>query len=259
MKTVNFNSVLNGLFHKGEKFNATLISVMLKLSSKKQKRIIFTMLSLPVTPAVKRLIVEYNKPTNIAQLASYYLNILGTLATDTLFTTYTTLLDSAVVQCKKLRDAQTIAEGQAPGTAQLRNVQLLLTESIMFQVLATVQLVGDNNLPLAEAIFKSHNLKIKVYGRHEKDEYTVTCKDGVFTVINRPVGTKGSNADYLRMISIDGKRWEVGDLSRKSTKGNITKCGDDSLVIGMLYYHRMMTDSSDGKSSWSDVIQMYCV
>jgi len=242
-----------------KKFFAMLFALLMSFLTKRQRRVLFAMFSLPVTPAVKRLKIYYDKPGNVSKLANYYLGILGTLSDDTTFTAIATLLASATTQCGKLRDAEVVAESQLPGDCELRNAELMATEIIMDQVLAAVQKVGDGDLLHAEAIYKRHNFKIRTYAKHEKDEYTVVAKNGKFIVTNRAAGKKGSHAAYLRMISVDNQRWEVGDFSKKSTAGEITMCGENTLRIGTLYYHRTMTDSSEGKSGWSATIQAYCV
>ena len=242
-----------------KKFFAMLFALLMSFLTKRQRRVIFAMFSLPVTPAVKRLKIYYDKPNNISKLASYYLGILGTLAEDSALTALAALIASAVTQCGKLRDAQTKAESQLPGDCELRDTELMATEIIMDQVLAAVQKVGDGDLLHAEALYKRHNFKIRTYSKHEKDEYSVVAKNGKFIVSNRAAYPKGGNAAYLRMISVDNQRWEVGDFSHKSTAGEITMCGENTLRIGTLYYHKTMTSSKEGKSEWSAVIQKYCV
>lgn len=247
------------LSKKEIEFLVVLTVLIGKKLTKRQKKIIFMMVAQPeLSGSVRRLKCEYEKPGNISQLATYYLNFLTGMLADTLFTSIATLLGNAKTQVQTLADAESAALSRVPGKVQLRNTEFLKTEIIMDQVLSEVQKAGDADLPNAATIFATHQLKVREYSRSEIGELEVINGNGKFIVRCKRAGKKGSTAAYLWMISTDKNNWELGDFA-KISKGEITTFREDPLRLGTLYYIKAMTDSSDGKSGWTQIVESYCI
>ena len=208
-------------------------------------------------PNPKRLICAYDKPGNISQLVDYYLSFLTGMKEDDLFDPIAALLDDAETQVKKLQLAEQEALTRVPGKVTIRNDQLQATEIKMDKVLAKVQEAGDDDMPHAATIFTSHQLKILDYTPHVRD--TFEAKHGktskTFIVQNKPVA---KNAGYIWMISKDKINWFVGDFAAKAT-GLIDSCGDEELILGLLYYIKSRSSVKGVKSDWSQIEEIYCV
>ena len=236
-----------------------MFTMMSKNLTKRQKQTIFLMLSMPETSgAVKRLKCEYDKPGNITQLAAYYMNFLEGMQQDALFAPIAAKLTAAQNQVGVLAKAEIAVLSKFPGKKQARDTEYLNTEIVMDDILNEVQKAGDADIPNSEKIFKTHQLKIREYSRSEKGELEVKADKGTFIVRCRKAGSNNSGAAYLWMISVDKSTWYVGDFRKKST-GLITKCGDNQLKVGTLYYIKAMTDSNEGQSGWTQIVERYCI
>ena len=209
------------------------------------------------TETPKRLICEYDKPSNVSQLVNYFLNFLTGLSADHTFDPIATLLGAAKDQVTKLNEAELAALTKVPGKAALRDNELLATTIIMDQVLSKVQEAGDANLAGARALFETHQLKIEEHPGHARSEMEV--KHGkvskTFIVQNKPVA---QYAGYVWLISIDKINWKLGTFAAKAS-GVISKCGDDELVIGTRYYVKSQTNHKDVFSDWSQIAEITCI
>jgi hypothetical protein len=205
----------------------------------------------------KRLKCEYDKPSNISQLANYFLNILTGLGKDPLFDTIAALIGTATTQVLNLQKAEVEVLTKVPGKAALRDVELLATNIIMDQVLSKIQEAGDADLENARVIFEAHQLKIVEHPRHSRGEMEV--KHGkvskTFIVRNKPVA---KNAAYVWLISLDKLNWKLGTFAPKSS-GIISQCGDDDLVPGKLYYVKSQSNVKGVFSDWSQVVEIICI
>ncbi len=208
------------------------------------------------TDTLKRLICEFDKPTNVSQLVTYYLNFLNGMAADPLFDDIAQLIEAAELEVTKLDDAELTSKTRAPGTVALRDKQLLATNIKLDQVLSRVQEAGDANLKNARVVFERHQLKIVVHPGHTRDDIEV--KHGkvskTFIVRNKPVA---QYAAYIWLISIDKINWKLGTFSSKSS-GFISKCGDDDLVPGQRYYIKSQSTVKGIFSNWSQIIEIIC-
>lgn len=205
----------------------------------------------------KRLKCEYEKPSNISELCTYYLAFLAGMLTDPLFTAIATLLGDAKTQVQKLQSAEEKALTRVPGAAATRDTVLVATEIIMDKVLGKVQEAGDDNMDQARIIFESHQLKVVDYGTRERDTFEV--KHGkvskTFIVLNKPVSGR---AGYIWMISTDKINWFVGDFA-SSASGLIDSCNDQELVPGKLYYFKSRHNVKGVKSDWSQIMEKHCI
>ena len=207
--------------------------------------------------ALKRLICEYDKPSNVSQLVHYFQNFLTGLSDDHTFDPYAELIEAATTQVGKLNTAELAALTRVPGKAALRDTELLATTIIMDQVLSKVQEAGDANLAGARALFETHQLKIEEHPGHVRSEMEV--KHGkvskTFIVQNKPVA---HYAGYVWLISIDIINWKLGTYAAKAS-GVISKCGDDELVVGRLYYVKSQSNYKDMFSDWSQIAEITCI
>jgi len=232
-----------------------------KALEKEQLMLIMLALVIKEGPAFrgepKRVKCRYDKPSTIPGLVDYYLNHLTGLAADPLFTAIATLIASAQTQVGKLNAAEIAAQSKGDGLIEARNVELLNTEVIMDKVLGEIQNVGDNDPKNAGTIFKKHKLVIVVRKGHQREEMEVKHGDisGTFKVSHKRVA---ATAAYLYMISTDKLMWYVGDFSHNSS-GLIKSMNDIPLKPGTLYYIKSKSSCSEGKSDWSDIVEMYCI
>jgi len=209
------------------------------------------------TNAVKRLICEFEKPSNISKRVTYYLKFLLLMLDNPLFTSIATLLGSAQTQVGKLNTAEIAAAGKVPGTAALRDEELLATEIIMEQVLAEVQKKGDANFAAAKALFESLLLKIRERSTTEHGEFEATQGKLSKTIDVRRQVLKGKRG-YLTMISIDKEKWFIGAFGTTALD-TVDNINDEPLVVGTNYYLKSRTRYKNVYSDWSQIVEVTCI
>jgi len=207
--------------------------------------------------AIKRLKCEYDKPSNISKLVTYYLNFLKGMLADPLFVAIAILLGDAKTQVETLNRAEIAAAGKVPGSASERDNELLKTDIIMDQVLAEVQKAGDADIPASKALFEKHQLKIYEHPVSERDEFEATQGkiSKTIDVKNRVVG---KYAAYLWMISPDKVNWYVGAFGNVSTS-TVIDCNNQALVKGKTYYLKSRTFMKGEYSNWSQIVEVVCI
>lgn len=209
------------------------------------------------TTSSKRLKCEYEKPSNISELITYYLTFLVSISSDPLFSAIATLISDAKTQVLALQTAELKALSRVPGAASARDTELLATTIIMDKILAKVQEAGDDDMDHAQTLFETHQLKIIEYGSRERDTFEVKYGkvSKTFIVQNKPVA---DYAAYIWMISIDKISWFVGDFS-SAASGLITQCNNEELVPGKLYYIKSRSSLKGVKSDWSQIMEKHCI
>jgi hypothetical protein len=205
----------------------------------------------------KRLICEFEKPSNVSQLVNYYRNFLTGLAADTLFDPIATLIAEAGTEVTKLNDAELAALTRVPGTVAARDKQLLTTNIKLEQVLSKVQEAGDANLDGARALFEVHQLKIRARSKTEKGEFEATQGKVSKTIDVTHQVIKGRVA-YLFVISTDKLKWHLGAFGTASMD-TIDNINDEKLTIGTLYYLKSRTRHKGIYSDWSQVLEVTCI
>jgi len=205
----------------------------------------------------KRLICGYNKPSNVSQLANYYLHFLIGMLADPLFAAIATLLGSAQTQVGKLKDAEIAAAGKVPGTAAARDTEFLKTEIIMDKVLGKVQEAGDDDIPNSKTIFEAHQLKIRVRSKTEKGEFEATQGKVSKTIDVQHQFVKG-NVAYLFVISSDKENWFAGAFGTTSMN-TVDNINDEPLIVGTLYYLKSRTCKKSVYSDWSQIVEVTCI
>jgi len=205
----------------------------------------------------KRLICEFNKPSNVSMLVTYYLHFLIGMLADPLFTSIATLLGSAQTQVGKLNTAEIAAASKIPGTVAARDTEFLKTEIIMDKVLAKVQEAGDDDIPNSKTIFEAHQLKIRVRSTTERGEFEATQGklSKTIDVKNRVVG---KNAAYIWLISTDKENWFFGAFGRNSSN-TVDKINEAPLVVGTLYYLKSCSEMKRVYSDWSQIVEVTCI
>ena len=207
--------------------------------------------------SVKRLMCEFNKPSNVSMLVTYYLHFLLGMLADPLFTAIETLLESAQTQVGKLNDAEIAAASKIPGSAAARDTELLKTNIIMDKVLAKVQEAGDDDIPNSKALFESHQLKIRVRSKTEKGEFEATQGKVSKTIDVQHQFVKGSVA-YIFVISTDKETWFAGAFGTASMD-TIDNINEEPLVVGTLYYLKSRTRHKGVYSDWSQIVEVTCI
>ena len=207
--------------------------------------------------SVKRLMCEFNKPSNVSMLVTYYLHFLLGMLADPLFEAIETLLESAQTQVGKLNDAEIAAASKIPGSAAARDTELLKTNIIMDKVLAKVQEAGDDDIPNSKALFEAHQLKIRARSTTERGEFEATQGK-----LSKTIDTKhevvGKNAAYIVMISADKISWYVGAYGTTSTF-TIDSCNDQELIKKTTYYLKSQTCKKRVYSNWSQIVEVVCI
>jgi len=210
-----------------------------------------------MTNSIKRFICEFDAPKNYSKRVTYYLKFLLLMLDNPLFTSIAALIASAQTQVGKLNTAEIAAAGKIPGSAALRDEELLATEIIMGQVLAEVQKAGDANFAAAKALFETLLLKIRERSTTEHGEFEATQGKVSKTIDVKHQFIKG-DISYLTMISIDKEKWFVG--AHGTTSGNtVDNYNDQPLVVGTLYYLKCQTCKKGVYSNWSQIIEVTCI
>ncbi len=209
------------------------------------------------TDAVKRLICEFEKPSNISKLVTYYLKFLLLMLDNPLFTSIATLIASAQTQVGKLNTAEIAAAGKVPGSAAARNAELLKTEIIMDKLLAKVQEAGDDDFAAAKTLFETLLLKIRERSTTEKGEFEATQGKLSKTIDVQHLLIEGRVA-YLTMISTDKEQWFVGAYGT-TANNTVDNCDDKSLEVGTKYYLKSQTCKKRVYSDWSQIVEVTCI
>ena len=209
------------------------------------------------TETPKRLICEFEKPSNVSQLATYYLNFLAGMSADPMFTSIATLLGAAKDEVEKLQETEKEAQTRIPGKAAIRDAQLLTTNIKLDQVLGKVQDAGDDNLANARVIFETHQLKIRVRSQTEKGEFEATQGKVSKTIDVTHQHIKGRTA-YFFAISTDKQKWYAGAFGTLSMD-TIDNINDEKLTVGTLYYLKSRTRHKGVYSNWSQIIEVTCI
>ncbi len=207
--------------------------------------------------SLKRLKCEYDKPSNISKLVTYFLNFLLGMLADPLFAPIETLLENAKSQVEDLNTAEIAAAGKVPGSAAARDMELLNTNIIMDEVLAEMQKAGDADIPKSKSLFEKHQLKIYEHPVSQRDEFEATQGkiSKTIDVKNRVVG---KYAAYLWMISPDKVNWYVGAFANVSTS-TVVDCNNQPLVKGKTYYLKSQTFMKGEYSNWSQIVEVVCI
>jgi hypothetical protein len=205
----------------------------------------------------KRLICEYEKPSNVSQLVTYFTNFLNGMATDPLFTPVSGLITDAKTQVAKLLGSELASKVRAPGSIAARDIELLATDIIMDKVLAKVQEAGDADLDNARVIFEMHQLKIVDIHGHSTE--TLEVKHGKTSqTFEVKCKITARYAAFIWMISTDKLKWYLGDYGPNAS-GLIDSCNDAPLEVGKLYYIKSQVKTSKGKGDWSQIIEKTCI
>jgi hypothetical protein len=205
----------------------------------------------------KRLICEFDKPSNVAQLVIYYMNFLIGLDADPLFVAIAALIAAARTEVKNLDDFELASKVKSPGSIAARDKQLLVTNIKLDQVLAKVQEAGDNDLDNAKIIFEKHQLKIRVRSKTEKGEFDATQGKVSKTIDVTHQVIKGRVA-YLVVISTDKLKWYAGAFGTTSMD-TIDNINDEKLTVGTLYYLKSRTRLNGIYSDWSQIVEVTCI
>jgi len=206
---------------------------------------------------VKRLICEYDKPSNISELVKYWLAFLLGMFADPLFADIEDLLESAKTQVDKLDAAEIKAAGKLPGSVAARDTELLKSNIIMDKVLAKVQEAGDDDIPNSKTLFETHQLKIRVRSKTEKGEFEATQGKLSKTIDVQHQVVKGKVA-YLFAISSDKENWFAGAFGTASMD-TVDNINEEPLVVGTLYYLKSRTRHKGVYSDWSQIVEVTCI
>lgn len=209
------------------------------------------------TNNLKRLVCEFVKPSNVAELVIYYQNFLNGLTADPLFEPIAELVAEAKTEVAKLDASELASKTRAPGSVAARDKQLLITDIKLDHVLSKVQEAGDADMDNARIIFETHQLKIRVRSQTEKGEFEATqgklskTIDVVHQVVEGRVA-------YLFVISTDKLKWYLGAFGTTSMD-TIDNINDEKLIVGTLYYLKSRTRYKGDYSDWSQIVEVTCI
>jgi len=214
-------------------------------------------MTIPIPNPEKRLMCEFDRPSNISQRVTYDRTFLNGMLADPLFVAIEDLLEDAKTQVDKLDAAEIKAAGKLPGAAAARDTELLKTNIIMDKVLAKVQEAGDDDIPNSKTLFESHQLKIRARSKTEKGEFEATQGKLSKTIDVQHQFVKGTVA-YLFLISTDKENWFFGAFGTTSNN-TIVKINDEDLVVTTKYYLKSCTCKKRVYSNWSQIIEVVCI
>lgn len=214
-------------------------------------------MTIPIPNPEKRLMCEFDRPSNISQRVTYDLTFLNGMLADSRFASIEDLLEEAKTQVGKLNDAEIVAASKLPGSAAARDTELLKTDIIMDKVLAKVQEAGDDDIPNSKTLFEAHQLKIRVRTKTEKGEFEATQGKVSKTIDVQHRLVKGKVA-YLFVISSDKENWFAGAFGTISMD-TVDNINDEPLIVGTKYYLKSRTRHKGVYSDWSQIVEITCI
>lgn len=198
----------------------------------------------------------YEEPPEVSAKSDYYKGITKLMKLDDDYIAIAAKLDAADVKIEAFKVKILIAQSGAAGTASARNVAEDSMRNDMDSILADVQVVANND-PV-NAITNITKLGISYRTRTGYTREAIEVRHGT-TSGSFELWVKKPNGEFavvwfFTTTPAIAASWVMADFSH-NTRGDIS-----GLVKGTIYYFKAKVSSSvDGKSDWTQVIDIVCI
>ena len=198
----------------------------------------------------------FEEPSNVTAKSVYYRNFCNNMKADEHYTAIEAKIDAAIVTIDKFDGAILEAFSGLHGKVKARNDKEVVMKNSMDSLLGNVQDFCNANPVGATAHLES--LGISWYQREPSTKDPIDIRHGKHSgsfdlLVKQPKG-EFAVVWFITTTPDDSKSWVMADFSH-NTHGFI-----DGLEKGKTYYFRAKVSSSvDGKSDWTQVIEIICL